>query len=115
MSEAFSSFEDWKKKLKEESENRKTCVLVEGKRDFQKLSRYGINNVIVLQGKKYYDVVEYILNNFDICIILFDIDKHGEKMAQKFSHMLSSEGVNVNNIYREYLKILNIEEIENLP
>ncbi|WP_037919611.1 toprim domain-containing protein [Sulfurihydrogenibium subterraneum] len=115
MSSNFSSFEDWKLKLKEESQNKHTCVLVEGKRDLTKLSSYGINNIIVLQGKKYYDVVENILNNFDKCIILFDVDKHGDKMFQKFSQMLKAEGIQVNSSYRDYLKSLNVEEIENLP
>ncbi|MDM7273325.1 toprim domain-containing protein [Sulfurihydrogenibium azorense] len=115
MSSKFSSFEDWKIKLKEESQDNYTCVLVEGKRDLKKLSSYGISNIIVLQGKKYYDVVESILNNFNKCIILFDVDKHGDKMFQKFSQMLKAEGIQVDSSYRDYIKSLNIEEIENLP
>lgn len=115
MGETFLSFEDWKNKLKEESENNKTCILVEGKRDFSKLSSYGISNVISLKGKKYYDVVEELVNNFDKCILLFDIDKHGEKMSQKFLKMLTAEGISVDTSFRDYLKALNIEEIENLP
>ncbi len=115
MSETFLSFEDWKNKLREESKNDKTCILVEGKKDFYKLSSYGIDNIISLQGKKYYDVVENILNHFDKCILLFDNDKHGENMFQKFLKMLTAEGVNVDSSYRDYIKNLNIEEIENLP
>ncbi|WP_297890230.1 toprim domain-containing protein [Sulfurihydrogenibium sp.] len=115
MSEIFSSFEDWKKKLKKELDNNKTCILVEGKRDLLKLLKYDLKNIISLKGRKYYDVVEEIINNFDKCILLFDLDKHGERMFQKFSKMLSKEGVEIDSSYRDYLKNLNVEEIENLP
>ena len=111
----FLDFEDWKEKLREESLKSDVCVLVEGINDLRKLLRYGVQNIIVLKGQRFYDVAEKILENCDKVILLFDLDKHGNKMTQQFKKILENEGVEVNLSFREFLKNLNIEEIENLP
>ncbi|MEZ0323442.1 MAG: toprim domain-containing protein [Hydrogenothermaceae bacterium] len=111
----MENLEDWKKLLRDRSSEDRVCVLVEGKRDFKKLSSFDIKNIYTLKGKRFYDVVEEIVENFDTCIILFDLDKHGEKMTLKFSQLLSSEGVEVDTSFREFLRNFNIEEIENIP
>ncbi len=114
--EKFSSIEEWKEKLFEVSKEGNTCILVEGINDFKKLKKYNIiDNVIILKGQKYYDVVEKILNNYDKAIILFDLDKHGEKITEKFIKLLKNEGLEVDLSFRDFLKNINIEEIENLP
>lgn len=114
MSE-FRGFEDWKGKLREESLKLDVCVLVEGINDLRKLSNYGIQNIIVLKGQRFYDVAEKILEKYNRVIILFDLDKHGNKMVQQFKKILENEGIEVDLSFREFLKGLNIEEIENLP
>ncbi|MEJ5173259.1 MAG: toprim domain-containing protein [Hydrogenothermaceae bacterium] len=111
----MESLEDWKKVLRDKSSENRVCVLVEGKRDFVKLSSFNIQNIYTLKGKRFYDVVEEIIDNCDVCIILFDLDKHGEKMTLKFSQLLSSEGVEIDTSFREFLRNFNIEEIENIP
>ena len=111
----LQSFEDWKEKLGEESIKSDVCVLVEGINDLRKLSNYGIQNIIVLKGQRFYDVAEKILEKYNKVIILFDLDKHGNKMVQQFKKILENEGIEVDLSFREFLKGLNVEEIENLP
>lgn len=110
----MDSLENWKKSLKDFSENRNVCVLVEGKKDYIKLASFNIKNIYTLKGRKFYDVVEELVNRCQICIILFDLDKHGERMTQKFIHLLTKEGVNVDTTFRDALKNFNVEEIENI-
>lgn len=110
----FDSLKSWISSLREISKCEKTCILVEGKRDFDKLSSFGIKNIYILKGKRFYDVVEYIVENCDRCIILFDLDKHGEKMSDKFITLLTAEGVDVDLSFRNFLRDLNFTEIENI-
>lgn len=111
---SFSSLKEWKESLKFLS-TKEVCVLVEGKRDFQKLNSFGIKNIYTLKGKRFYDVIEDILENYNLCVILFDLDKHGERMSEKFSNLLRNEGIKVDLSYRDYLRSLGIVEIENIP
>jgi len=106
-------FEDWKERLKKASEE--SIIIVEGKKDKEKLNKYSIKNIFVIQGQKFYDIIDYIAENYKKCIILTDLDKHGEKIYQKLSSALSKEGVEIDNSFRENLKETNVEEIENLP
>ncbi len=111
----FESYEDWISKLKKASENPDTVVLVEGKNDREKLKKLGIKNVVDLKGRRYYDVLEDIADHYHNVILLFDLDKHGERIFNKFKYMLENEGIRTNSEFREYLKKMNIEEIEDLP
>ncbi|WP_457622878.1 toprim domain-containing protein [Persephonella sp.] len=110
----IKSFEDWKNKLLQTSLNPKTVILVEGKRDKYNLRKIGIKNVIPLQGKKFYDILE-IVEDCNEVILLFDLDKQGEKIFLKFYKILRREGIPVNIEFREYLKNFGVKEIENLP
>ncbi len=111
----FESYEDWISKLKEQSQQPDTVILVEGKRDKEKLNKLGIQNVIDLKGRRYYDVLEDIADHYHNVILLFDLDKHGERIFNKFKYMLEKEGIKTDSKFREYLKNLNIEEVEDLP
>ncbi|ACO04358.1 MULTISPECIES: toprim domain-containing protein [Persephonella] len=110
----FSSFEDWKEKLKEEGSRENVVVLVEGKKDEDRLKKLGIKNIIPLKGKKFYDILEKVENCSEV-ILLFDLDKHGEKIFCKFFQILQREGIPVNRDFRDFLKKFNIKEIENIP
>lgn len=110
---SFSSLKDWLDSLKSKSVDG-VCVLVEGKRDFSRLTALGVQNIYTLKGKRYYDVIEEILENCNLCIILFDLDKHGERMTEKFSALLKKEGIDVDLSYREYLRTFDVIEIENI-
>ena len=109
----FSSFLDWKKKLIEYGNRENVVILVEGKRDESVLRNWGIVNILSLKGKRFYDIVEQV-EFTDLCILLFDLDKQGEKIFQKLKSMLMREGIPVNETFREYLKNFDIKEIEEL-
>lgn len=110
----FSTINQWIEALRETSKQSGVCILVEGKRDYNKLSSFGVENIYTLKGKRFYDIVEEILENYDRCIILFDTDKQGQKMTEKFSLLLSAEGIQVDLSFRDFLKIFGEIEIENI-
>lgn len=110
----FISLKDWLERLKEFSEKEKTVVLVEGKKDKQKLEKFGISHIYSIKGKKFYDILEE-LENEDLVIILTDLDKQGEKISSKISSMFQREGIPVDLEFREYLKNFDIKHIEDIP
>jgi len=110
----FASLKDWLERLKAFSEKEKTVVLVEGKKDKQKLEKFGISHIYSIKGKKFYDILEE-LENEDLVIILTDLDKQGEKISSKISSMFQREGIPVDLEFREYLKNFNIKHIEDIP
>ncbi len=110
----FRSFSHWKEKLKEYGNTENIFILVEGKKDESVLKDWHIKNVVSLKGKRFYDVVEE-LELADLCIILVDIDKQGEKIFKKIKFLFEREGIPVDVSFREYLKNFPIKEIEELP
>ncbi len=109
----FESINDWKNKLEEISSSNGVIVLVEGKRDIRALNRIGLYNVYSLKGKRFYDILEDLEDKV-LVILLFDLDKQGEKIFQKFKYLFQREGIPVDTSFREYLKSFHIEEIEHL-
>ncbi|WP_457621522.1 toprim domain-containing protein [Persephonella sp.] len=110
----FRSFDDWKERLKEKGSKENVVVLVEGKKDEARLKKIGVKNIIPLKGKKFYDVLEKVENCREV-ILLFDLDKHGEKIFCKFFQILQREGIPVNREFRDFLKKYSIREIEDIP
>ena len=110
----FNSFEDWVEKLVYISKENQHFVVVEGKNDVKKLSSYGVENIYPIKGKKFYDIVEE-LEFANLCILLVDLDKQGEKIFSKLKFLLQREGIPVDTSFREYLKNFDYEEIEKLP
>ena len=110
----FTSLKDWLERLKEFSEKEKTVILVEGKNDKQKLEKFGITHIYSIKGKKFYDILEE-LENEDLVIILTDLDKQGEKISSKISHMFQREGIPVDLEFRKSLKNFDIKHIEDIP
>ncbi len=109
----FLSLEDWREKLYEASLDENIAILVEGKRDVKALNRLGIENIYPLQGKRFYDVLEDLETKL-LVILLFDFDKQGEKILEKFFFILQREGIPVDTSFRNYLKNFDIEEIEHI-
>ncbi|NPA54009.1 MAG: topoisomerase [Aquificae bacterium] len=109
----FSSLEDWKNKLVEISLEENVSILVEGKKDVKVLKNFGVENIFPLKGKRFYDVLEELEDKI-LVILLFDLDKQGEKIFQKFFFILQREGIPVDISFREYLKQFDIEEIEHI-
>ncbi len=109
----FNSLEDWFLRLKSYSEFEGVFVLVEGKNDVKILKRYGINNLYPIQGKRFHDIIEE-LEFANLCIILTDLDKQGEKIANKLEKLFKKEGIPVNLDFRKFLKNYPFKEIEKI-
>jgi len=105
-------FKEFVTRLREVSE--KYPVLVEGKRDFFVLKRFGIKNIYTLSGKNYFDLVEELPPETEKVVLLTDVDKQGEKIFRKLSEVLKRYNIEVDGSFREYLRRLGIEEVEHL-
>lgn len=109
----FASLEDWKNKLIELSLNENVSILVEGKKDVRTLKNLGVENLFPLKGRRFYDVLEELEDKV-LVVLLFDLDRQGEKIFKKFLFILQREGIPVDTTFREYLKQFEIEEIEHI-
>jgi len=110
----FESLDSWIERLKNISGSNGVVILVEGKRDFEKLKRLGIKNVYPIKGKKLYDILEE-LENSSLVIMLTDLDKQGDKISSKLSGMFQREGIPVDNLFRQALRNFEIKHIEDIP
>ena len=95
--------------------NSNVLVIVEGKKDKTALNKLGIANIIELNKKPIFEIVENIANNEKECIILTDLDKEGKKLYGKLNSELQKNGVRINNKFRGFLfkhtKLRHIEGI----
>jgi len=111
---SFESFKDWKEKLKEYGNTENVVVIVEGKRDEQVLKRWGIQNVFAIKGRRFYDILEEV-EYCNLCILLIDTDKQGDKIFYRLKQMLEREGIPIDTDFREYMKNFGVKEVEELP
>ena len=96
------------------SEASKECILlVEGKRDKQALERLGVKNILTIGGIRLRDLPD-ILEGYSCVILLFDLDKHGERLTEKVKDILSREGYILIERFRDALKELGIMYVEEL-
>ena len=100
----------------ENIKNSNTLVIVEGRKDKSALEKLGISNVIQLNKKPLFQIVEEVSNSNKECIILTDLDKKGKEIYGKLNSNLQKHGVKVNNKFREFLfrhtKLRQIEGID---
>jgi len=101
----------WIQRLREASKDR--AVLVEGKRDKQALSKLGIKNVFTLEGKRFADLPD-LLEGYSEVILLFDLDKHGERIKEKVKTLLGSQGYILIEEFREELRAMGILYVEDI-
>lgn len=95
--------------------NSNILVIVEGKKDRAALQKLGINNIIELNKKSLFQIVEDITNSNDECIILTDLDKKGKELYGKLNSDLQRRGLKVNNKFREFLfKHTKLRQIEGI-
>ncbi|HLC58172.1 MAG TPA: toprim domain-containing protein [Candidatus Nanoarchaeia archaeon] len=94
-----------------------TLIIVEGKKDKQALSQFGIKNIKELSKHSIPEIIEEIAEKEKACIILTDLDKEGKKLYGKLSSGLQRSGVKINNSFRNFLfketKLRNIEGLKN--
>lgn len=90
-------------------------IIVEGKKDKAALQKLGIINIVELNKKPLFQIVEEISNSNDECIILTDLDKEGKQLYSKLNSNLQKNGVKVNNKFREFLfKHTKLRQIEGM-
>ena len=92
-------------------------VVVEGKKDKKALQNFGIKNIIELNKKPLFEIIENISDNNEKCIILTDLDRQGKELYGKLNSGLQQRGVKIDNNFRNFLfkntKLRQIEGLEN--
>ena len=92
-----------------------TLVIVEGKKDKKALQSFGIKNIIELNKKPIFEIIEEISSKNKDCIILTDLDKHGKQLYGKLNSGLQQHGVRIDNSFRNFLfKNTKLRQIEGL-
>lgn len=90
-------------------------VIVEGKKDRNALEKFGIKNIVELNKKPLFQIIEDISDSSDECIILTDLDKKGKELFGKLNSGLQKNGVKINNKFREFLfRNTKLRQIEGL-
>ncbi len=105
-------------KIKQEIEEDKLIIIVEGKKDKAALSTLGVReSVFILNGKDIWNRLEEIAskNQEKHVVILTDFDKEGKKLYGKITKDLEKIGMKINKKYREFFqKRTKISQIEGL-
>ena len=92
-----------------------TLIIVEGKKDKTALQKLGITNIVQLNKKPLFQIVEEVADSNDECIILTDLDKKGKELYGKLNSNLQKNGIKVNNKFREFLfKHTKLRQIEGI-
>lgn len=102
-----------------------SIVIVEGIKDKKALEDLGINNIIVLNKRPLYAVVEKVATVYDKAkkltrerisvLILTDLDTEGKKLYGKLNSGLQNFGVRIDNRFREFLfKNTKLRQIEGM-
>jgi 5S rRNA maturation endonuclease (ribonuclease M5) len=79
-------------------------IVVEGKKDRKALEKLGFRNIIELNKKPLFQIIENISMKHKECIILTDLDKKGKQLYGKLNAGLCRLGVKVDNKFREFLQ-----------
>jgi 5S rRNA maturation endonuclease (ribonuclease M5) len=92
-----------------------TLVVVEGKKDKIALESLGITNIIELNKKPLFEIIENISSKNKNCIILTDLDKQGKQLYGKLNSGLQQFGVKIDNNFRNFLfKKTHLRQIEGI-
>jgi len=111
MKETTNELLDWIDKIKTSDK----IIIVEGKEDKAALKRLGITNIVQLNKKPLYKIVEELIEKSKGVIILTDLDKKGKQLYGKLNHDLGRFGVKVDNRFRLFLfKNTKLRQIEGL-
>ncbi len=110
----FDKFINWIEHLKNAS-NEGKLILVQGKRDKDKLAGFGIkSNAIEFFTKPEERFIEKITDLGKECILLFNVDKSSEKLAERVKTELRQQGVKVNTRFRKFLYVMEVKEVRAL-
>ena len=101
--------------LIEKIKNSDILIVVEGKKDKAALQKLGLSNIIELNKKPLFQIIEEIADSNSECVILTDLDKEGKHLYSKLNSNLQKNGVKVNNKFREFLfKHTKLRQIEGI-
>jgi len=90
-------------------------VIVEGKKDRKALNAYGINNIIELNQKPLFQIIEEVSSSNSECVILTDLDRKGKELFGKLNSGLQQKGIKINNTLRDFLfRSTKLRQIEGL-
>jgi 5S rRNA maturation endonuclease (ribonuclease M5) len=89
-------------------------IIVEGKNDKKALEGLGVRNVIAINGRPLYKIVQYTIKNSKEIIILTDFDKQGKKIHSKLRMLMNRQNVNPNSRIRHMVRSLGRSRIEDL-
>lgn len=107
----FQELQDQIIKLK----NSKKAILVEGKKDKACLESLSFENVIEINKRPLYKVVEETSAVYKEIVILTDLDKKGKQLFGYLNSGLQKHGVKVDNRFRNFLfKKTRLRQIEGL-
>jgi 5S rRNA maturation endonuclease (ribonuclease M5) len=105
----------------DELKDRALCgavILVEGKRDYEALTKLGITGEIVMTShQSLFNLSERLARSKKDIIILTDWDERGEEVARQLSLYMEADGLRPDNSIRNSIRGLlkkEITEVENL-
>ena len=111
MNKLNNEFSEHINKIKQSNQ----LIIVEGKKDRAALEKFGIKNIIELNKKPIFEIIENISDNNKNCIILTDLDRQGKELYGKLNSGLQQRGVKINNNFRNFLfKNTKLRQIEGL-
>ena len=111
MKEPLEELLEWIEKIRDSDK----IVIVEGKEDKAALKRLGITNIVQLNKRPLYKVVEELIEKVKPVIILTDLDKKGKQLYGKLNHDLQRFGVKIDNKFRHFLvRKTQLRQIEGL-
>ncbi len=94
-------------------------VIVEGRSDAEVLKKYGVQNIVSLDGRPLYMVAKETAEYCRKALVLTDFDAEGEKIAGKLNVFLDKFNVVPKNSLRGKIKRIvtkeGISQIENIP
>lgn len=101
--------------LLEHVQEEDSLIIVEGKEDKNSLNRLGLANIVVLNKKPLFKIVEDVVKEKQKVLILTDLDKKGKELYGKLNHHLQQHGVRVDNTLRNFLfKNTQLRQIEGM-
>ncbi|MEK6922089.1 MAG: toprim domain-containing protein [Nanoarchaeota archaeon] len=104
-------------KIKQEIEEQKIIILVEGKKDKAALETFQLKDIIILNGKDIWNRLEALAQEHKgkEVLILTDFDSEGKKLYGKITKDLERLGMRVNKKYREFFqKRTKLSHVEGL-
>lgn len=91
-------------------------IIVEGRKDKAALVNLGVTADILFVNMPLYKLAELVAKRTKKAVILTDLDSSGKKLYKELKTLLTANGVEVDNYFREYLfkntELAHIEGID---